>query len=247
MRLRDIQKGFKAALLDPARLRDDPFRILLANGPGPGLESRIKIYRNNVIRTLTGALAAAMPHTRERAGDELFERLARRYAAANLPAQGNLNLYGMDFPAFLASAPETATLPWLPDLARLECAREAAFYAADDAPLSPAALAALPQESLPALHLSPRASCALIRSPWPLDAIMEGAANIERRDTCLMVLRPALDVLTFRLDAEEYVFLETLTSGATMEEAANAAGIAFDLAKILEKHLRRGTFAEFAA
>ena len=60
MRLSEIQEKFKDVMLDLAQLENAEFRTLFRCDTGIGLENRIKVYRNNVIRSLTDAVLAAL-------------------------------------------------------------------------------------------------------------------------------------------------------------------------------------------
>src|SRR5262245_60827514 len=99
MRLREIQENFKDIILDPAQLDKTLFR----QDQGICLENRMKVYRNNVMSSLTDAVLAGFPLTQKLVGKPFLEQAARLYVADNLPAAGNLNGYGKTFPAFMRS------------------------------------------------------------------------------------------------------------------------------------------------
>ncbi len=261
MRLSEIQHRFKDTMLDPAHIdgaEGAAFRALFAQNTGICLENRLKVYRNNVIKSLTGAAMAALPMTQKLVGEEFLERAVRAYIIGNLPTEGNLNLYGLSFPAFIRDYEPAQALPYLHDFTRLEWAWEAAYYADDDTPLAPEALATLDQETLPDLTLQLRSSCALIESEWPLDAIVdfcrsddsdEDMQALPERGVTMMVFRPALKVEMRRLHEAEYAFLQALRNGQTIYESAVTAEAIdpnIDLTEILQKHLSLGTFAGFA-
>ncbi len=257
MPLNDIQRRFKDTILDGGVLDNDPgFRTVFRAG-GISLENRMKVYRNNVVRTLADAVIASYPMTGKLIGKEYMERAARLYAAQTLPAQGNLNLYGGTFPDFIAAQAETAHLPFLRDFAALEWMWEESYYAADDAPLAAADLQNITEDRLPALQLSLRASARLLKSIYPLDVLVDfcqkdGAGvspdTSARSPLHLIVIRPSLTVELRRLASGEYTFLAALEQGAAMEEAAQQAFDAdenFDLSAVLQKHLQAGTFTDF--
>ncbi len=256
MRLREIQESFKDTMLDPAALEQDAFRGLFTQDKGICLENRIKVYRNNVVRGLSDAAIAALPMTKKLVGKDFLEQAARAYVLKNLPPEGNLNLYGITFPAFIKSYEPAAAIPYLHDFTALEWAWEAAFYADDDLPLAPEKLASLGEEDMANLGLFFRSSVFLIASNHPLDEIVdfcrsddtEEMQTLSNRGAKLMVFRPDLKVEIRKLDDAEYDFLTLLREKKTIYEASVTISENhpnFDLTAILQKHLGLGTFTDF--
>ncbi|MCB9990748.1 MAG: putative DNA-binding domain-containing protein [Rhodospirillales bacterium] len=255
MKLHDIQQGFKDTILDPetAEAENEAFRNIFKSDTGISLENRFKVYRNNVIRSLTDVVLAALPMTKKLAGEKFLEQAVRAYVTQNLPDKADLTLYGITFPAFIATYEPARSLPYIADLTRLEWAWEAAYYAADDQALDPDELAAIDEDSLPDLRFTPRSSFALIDSDYPLDEIVDfcrntpdGKFTLHDRGCKLMVLRPYLKVQIHKLDDHEFTLLSALQEGKTIHEAAaliDEDDDDFDLAAFLQKHLIRGTFA----
>jgi len=251
MQLSDIQENFKTVILDPAQM-DGPFRAMFRQDAGISLENRMKIYRNNVIRNLTDAALAALPMTKKLVGEKFLEQAVRAYVVDNLPAEGNISLYGITFPEFIRNYEPTRNLPWLYDMTRLEWAREYAYYAADDKAVDLAELSGIPHADLPHLRFFFRASVALIESDYPLDAMIDFCSapephdplDISQRDAKILVFRPALAVEIRKLDDSEYAFLIALRAGKSIAEAAESAP-GLDLAAILQKYLGLGIFAGF--
>lgn len=261
MKLHEVQEHFKDTIADPAALdqNDGALRNALAAGTGICLENRMKVYRNNVIRSLSDAVIAAYPVTGKLVSKDFLKKAVREYVIRHWPQQGNLNLYGDTFPDFLAGYRPVQHLPYLPDIARLEWAWEESYYAADDAPLSPALLQKIEQDKLPLIKLAYRASVRFIESPYPLDEIYdicktaendlsEDMINISQRGTKMLVFRHDYTVESHRLRACEYSFLTALYEGASIIEAAENAfeyDSEFDLAGCLQKQLARGLFKDF--
>ncbi len=125
---------------------------------------RFAVYRNNVIHSLTRALAARFPVIERLVGAEFFAALARVFCAASPPRDPVLLHWGQDFPDFVAQFPPLAHLPYLACIARLEHARALACHAADAAPIAPEAL----RRADPAtLRLGLHPALRLFTSPWP--------------------------------------------------------------------------------
>ncbi len=141
-RLRELQLGFAAALLDGAG--DDFARHVRAVGLTGA--RRLQVYRNNTVLNLTGALAAVYPVTRRLVGEGFFQYTAACYIARHPSRSGDLHEFGEHFPLFLQSFAPVAALTYLPDVARLEWAYHQVFHAASHPPLDLAALARVPAE-----------------------------------------------------------------------------------------------------
>ncbi len=123
---------------DLATLQADATRAILA-GDGAILKAidpdfemarrRFAIYRNTALSGLVEALRLSYPMTEKVVGTPFFDQTALAFACEHPPADPVLARYGAAFPAFLESAPSLASLPYLPDLARLEWAIDQAGYA----------------------------------------------------------------------------------------------------------------------
>lgn len=256
MRLREIQRRFKDVILAPEDLSEgSSFHGLFREGAQVRLENRMKVYRNNIIRSLTDAVAGALPMTQKLTGEKFLDQAARAYVVENLPAEGNLNLYGATFANFMENYEAARALPWLPDFIRLEWAWEEACYAPDDMALPLQALSSLPQEDLPRLVFSFRTSFSLIDSAFPLDEIVDFCRSEDQnemkalspRGVKMMIFRPHLQTQMRKLSEGEHVFLASLKEGSTLAEAALCAAndSSFDLTEILQKHLTLETFSSF--
>ncbi|MBI1327300.1 MAG: hypothetical protein GC136_06615 [Alphaproteobacteria bacterium] len=256
MRLSEFQDSFKHTMLEPDHLDNDVLRNAFRQDHGICLENRMKVYRNNVVRSLIDAAMAALPMTEKLVGREFLEQAMRAFVVNNLPSQGNLNLYGMEFPDFVQAYEPAKHLPYLQDFTRLEWLWEAAYYAPDDLPLDPAELMNIAEEDMPNLQFSFRKSLALLDSEYPLDEIVdfcraEDQKNLQQlsdRGCKLMIYRPDLKVELRRLDDAEYLFLATIQNGQTIHETAEILVVHYpdaDLTPLLQKHLQLGTFTSF--
>jgi len=93
--------------------------------PGTGL----KTYRNNLIFGLLQALRDTYGFTQALVGKENFSFFCRDYIYSHPSTHPDLTRYGGDFGDFLAGREEIRHLPFLADVARLEWAKDQAFYA----------------------------------------------------------------------------------------------------------------------
>jgi len=240
--------GFTPGLLDPERAA--PACISGPNGKTAG--KRYNVYRNNVTVSLINALAAAFPATLRITGVDFFRAMARFHVRATPPTSALLFEYGRDFPDFIESYKYARSIPWLPDVARIERAWLDAYHAADAEPLAPEALASVPLERLADIVLMPHPATRIVRSRFPAVTIF--AAN--RRDSPSgpmetaepengLVTRPALEVVVRRLPPGGAVFLSRLIAGETFGAAAEAEFAEcpqFDLSANIAGMLEAGAF-----
>jgi uncharacterized protein len=228
-------------------------------GAASTVAARLEIYRSNVTANHRKALVNAYPIVERLVGAAFFDGLAREYARAHPSNDGDLNVFGAAFPAFLRGFPHVRSLPYLPDVARLEWAIHRAHYAANAPVLDARRLAAVPPERQGALHLRLHAACALLDSPWPLARIWEvhrddydGDPRVdfdEGPHRCL-VHRPLWRVMVGKLEAGPDAFLRAVQAGEPLETcvgAALAADPAFDLGAALAAWIDARVIVDFSA
>ncbi len=159
----ELQRDFAQALLDPAR----PVPGGLVGPDGAPSARRFAVYRNNVVIGLAGTLATSFPAVCRIVGDEFFQAMAAAFARATPPSSPILLDYGAGFADFIAAFPPAASLPYLPDVARIERAWREAYHAAEAAALRAEDLAEIPGERAAALRLALHPSLRLVRSRFP--------------------------------------------------------------------------------
>ncbi len=123
--LLELQRALRSALLSATNDAVPPG--ILANGIDPA--ARLDIYHSNVIGNLTGALKLTFPAVERLVGADFFAAAAARFLMAAPPTKPNLYDWGGDFPAFLPTFQSASSLPYLPDVARLEWAVGRALHA----------------------------------------------------------------------------------------------------------------------
>src|SRR5262249_18440144 len=125
-------------------------RLAVSEIAGDGLapESRLQIYQHHVLTTLTAALGSTYPVTCRLVDPRFFAYAADTSIRAEPPAGPCLFEYGATFPDFLAAFPPCREWRYLPDVARLEWAMNAALHAPDVEPLHPARLVGVPPEDM---------------------------------------------------------------------------------------------------
>jgi hypothetical protein len=241
--------GFATALLDPDRPPPPGLRAWNDSDPA----ARFAIYRNNVLSSLVGALAASFPITRALVGADFFAAMASVHVRAAPPRDRRLAQYGADFPAFIETFEPARGLPYLADMARFEVLRVAIYHAGDEPALAPDAFHARLGEDLAALRLRFIPAMAVLRSRFALFSLFaahEGDLAIGEVDPLqpesVLITRPDDAVIVTRLEPGAAAFLDELAGGATLGEAAFAAITAepgFDLSTALAALISGGIVA----
>ena len=225
--LLDFQSDFAAALRD--RRRAPAMQRWLA-GDAELVERRMAIYRANMVAAADKALSSAYPVIRQVVGEEFFHGLAREYQRGTPSASGDLTDFGATFDAFVAEFEHTQSLPYLPDLARLEWAVHRASGAADAPEWDAAALGAVDPEQQAAIRFVWSPGLAVIESPHPIARIWtihqpgdDGGFSVDwsKADTAL-VARDGFAVVVTECAAADATFFRASLAGAALGDAATA-------------------------
>ena len=243
--LSDFQADFAAALRE--RGRTPEMERWLA-GTGDLVDRRMAIYRANMVAAAEKALASAYPVIRQVVGNDFFHGLAREYQRGTPSASGDLTDYGASFDIFLADFEHVQSMPWLPDLARLEWAAHRAYGAADAPDWDPSTLAAIEPDRQAAIRFQWAPGTALVVSSHPIVRVWtihqpgyDGEFSVDwtRADTAL-VARDGFVVRVSECGPADASFIAASLAGATFGDAA-AATLAdhpdFDLGALLARAL----------
>lgn len=242
---------FAMALLDP--VKPCPPGLRAWNGSDPA--RRLAVYRNNVISSLIDALADTFPVVQQLVGTEFFRAMAAVFVRRHPPRSRILAHYGDGFAAFVAGFDPAASLPYLPDVARLEHARLQALHAADAPAIAEEVLAqALAHaEALAGMRFQWHPSLAVIESPHAVVTLWAAhetdgeipAVSIDQPEQAI-VLRDGLDVLVLPVDPGAAHFVARTLADDTFGIAATAAsGVhsLFDLGSALSLLMRHRALA----
>lgn len=239
------QTAFRLALLDA----ETPAPPGLIDPQGRPAGKRFAVYRNNVAVGLSSALETGFPVLRKLLGDEFFAAMAGVFLRAHPPTSRLMMLYGVEMPAFLASFPPVAHLPYLPDVARLELALRRSYHAADRRAVAANALATLPPDQLMSTRLRLAAAVSVLQSAWPIHAIWQANTTPDApapvmRAEDVLILRPEFDPTPHLLGPGAAAFITALQAGHTIEAAAETAGHQHDLAASFALLLSGGAIVE---
>jgi hypothetical protein len=248
--LLELQHAMYRSLVE----RDDgpAAAYIIAGGLPP--ESRLSVYRNTFIGTLTTALRLSYPALQRLVGAEFFEGAAALFIEAQPPGSAYLDEYGEAFPEFLASFPPAAHLTYLPGVARLEWAVNRALHAPDLPGLDVGRLVSIPSATQDQVRFTPHAALGLVRDDAPVDLIWravldqdEGAMatiDLEAGPVWLLVERSPAGIEVKRIDPPAWRFAEALFAGHPIETAI-AAVPAADATRLIAEHLAAGHFIGF--
>lgn len=242
-------RGFATALLDPA-LAVPPGLV----GPdGEHSARRFGVYRNNVVVGLTEALQANFPAVCRLVGEEFFQAMARIYVALAPPTSPILLDYGTGFAEFIAGFEPAQSLPYLPEVARIERAWTEAYHACEARALSAGAFANVPGDAFGGMRLTLHPSLRIVRCQYPALTIwrmnvgdgVPAPVDIDAGGQDALVIRSAADVEIRLLPAGGADFLASLQRGECLADATKSALSAdgqFDLSEALAVLISAGAF-----
>jgi hypothetical protein len=252
-RLADRQRGFAAALLDSS-LAVPPNLVGPDGEPSP---KRFAVYRNNVVVGLTEALQANFPAACRIVGEEFFQAMACAFIASYPPTSPILLDYGVGYADFIAEFEPAASLPYLPDVARIERAWTEAYHAREAASIGPEVLASIPSDQTAHIRFAVHPSLRFVRSQFPaltiwrmnVDDGVPGPVDLESNGEEALVMRPAADVEVRSMPSGGAEFLAALASGKTLAEAAKSAmndSALFELSANLAALISAGVFVGYS-
>jgi hypothetical protein len=245
--LHELQGRLSAAIFEQQAVPDE-----ICDGEFAAAE-RLQIYRRNTLVTLSEALAACYPTVQSLVGEEFFRHTAELYIQSYPPTSGNLHDFGSALAMFLVGFAPAQALAYLPDVARLEWARQLSYHA-DDAPaLEIETLKAVSPMDLEALCFEQHPATRLISSAYPIFDIWQLHQSNDPQATAdlgvggqhVRVFRHRLKVDIELLGPAEYLWLQRLANGRTIGEATDvalAADGSFELIRHLQRHLVGGTW-----
>ena len=243
----ELQASFTRALL-----QDDAAVAGAVLGDGLVPEARIAIYRHHVLTTLTDALKVAYPVVCRLVDERFFAYAADGYIRQQPPTGPCLFEYGASFPSFLAAFPPCCAFVYLPDVAWLEWAMHAAWYAEDAVPLERECMRGVAPDDPAGLTFAFDPSVSYVHSPWPIDRIWRAnqpdadpdeTVRLDASATYLEVRRLDDDATFRSLALGIFAFRATLAEHRPLVEAFDAALTAdpdFDLATALQALFAEG-------
>lgn len=221
--LRETQKAFMQALFGKSPER---FEALIHDGEFPA-KNLTQVYRNNLFISLSEALAAVYPIVQKLVGEPFFGYLADAYIHQHPSTSGDIHDFGGMLPNFISSFPACDGLPYLADVAALEWAWHEVFHEKADPPLDLSRLAKVPPDETPRLRFLCQTASRLLHSRFPVLDIWlanqrdsKEKIDLDSGETWLAVVQFDLEPVCVALAEEEYEFLQFITDGLSLDEAA---------------------------
>jgi hypothetical protein len=232
--LRDVQAAIRAAVVS----EDDRAVAPLLVGGSDG-RKRLAIHRRHYHASLVAALQEKFPATVWLVGSAFFLDAAYRFVRARPPAGPCIAEYGDEFPAFLASLPAAAQLPYLRDFAELERRLAQVAIEIDRPALSIGDIAARGGDTLADAVVALQPGLRYWHASWPVDELLRAYLTDSaperfeiELDSVYIEVRGARGDVTFgRLSLGDFTFRSDLQAGARLDDAiGHAMGLdpAFD-------------------
>lgn len=186
--------------------------------------SRLNIYRNNTMISLTNALKATFPVTVQLVDENFFAYAAHAFITAEPPREARLSEFGGGLPRFLARFPACRAYPVIAEMAAFEWAITRALHGAETYP-APAALLERLREGGGKMRVSLQPNLNFAFSRWNLVNVwLDHKTNanlrpLERRITRIAVSRRGDDIDFVNLDPARFIFWRSLAGGRTIEHA----------------------------
>lgn len=220
-------------------------------------EQRLNVYRNNTQLGLTEALRDGYPVVNKLVGTKFFNQLAGNFLKRHPPTNGCLLFFGSQFSDFIDHYEPTSTLPYLPDVARLEWLWHEAFHEANGAALDITVLTKVDTNTYGNLGLILQPSARFLVSEFPILEIWQsnqesyegdGFVDLAKRGCRLLIYRPALEIVIIPLSEADYLFLNLLDEGLTLTQVVKqviAKDSTFDVLTTLQLWFAYGLFSDF--
>lgn len=181
MTLKDTQEQFKKIILEPESLRENMAFVQTCYEGKIPLEKRFEVYRGNLISSLTDVVTSTYELITALTGEDFASSMAREYILQNIPERANMNTYGGTYAEFIESFNPAQSLPYLPDIARLEWAMHLSYYGADEPDIDLTALSE--EDNFEILELVLKDHVHLLQSNYPLDQIRNACLDPNQAGT----------------------------------------------------------------
>jgi hypothetical protein len=210
------QRAFAALLLaDDEAPESTLLRAVKAQPP------RIGVYHHAYRARLIEALRSNLPVLHRVLGDDDFAALALAYLADEPSRKPSIRWFGDGLRAWLVDHPDALPHPALADLAAMEWALGCSFDAADAAPLTFEALAAMRPDQWPDARFAPHPSVHLLTLRWAVEPTWQALTHDEEASTDepealdhrLLIWRQGLETRWRSLQPDEAELLSACLAG----------------------------------
>ena len=251
--LRELQGQLVSGLFDAKKESAIIERIV--GSDSRSAEASLEIYRGSVFGVLSSALAEVYPVCKKLVGSTFFEAMAARFIKHMCSRSPDLADYGGELPEFIETFPHANSVPYLPDVARLEWAWHRAFNAPDSERLDFRALSRIAETERNSFVFQLRPETALLESPFPVLRIWEanqsdcdavGTVALDEGCVKLLVWPDGLTISIDPLDEPEWLFLKKVRQETPFDVLCNLILDQYpnvDLGSLLASMVQRGCLA----
>ncbi len=256
--LRDLQEAFLKDCI-PTPYSFTPENAIYLNSSSISTSGLMGIYHHSGLGNIEHVMALTYPVILSLVGEQFFHFCVTYFAQTHRPPTPDIDVYGEEFADFLSQFEPAKTLPYLPDIARLEWLYQQAALAPRAQVIDGDALSTVPQEHYFNLYLHLPPSAHFFASKHPVDKIWQWNQDdntdltplnlAEEEGGHFLIHRPYSQVSIIRILSEESAFLQALAQGGNLYdafEAATAINAEFDLAHYLQRHITLASFSGFA-
>jgi hypothetical protein len=237
-------EGVSGALQDVAKsdLAADPLvRWIVAKDEDAACE-RLDVYANMYFFRLLEALESEVPKVAKLLGHDAFHALVVDYLAAHPSTHPSLRHAADSLPDFLARHQTSVTRPDLPDLARLELARNDVFHGPDSPSIDPQELAKLAPDAWPRLRFRVAPTVRWLRLCASTVALWRAVADGAQPPGADTALAGCVVWRSRTPGSDDQVWHRTATLDELAALEAAAAGATFDnICEIFAGRLEAGT------
>lgn len=191
----------------------------IAEAPPLSREERLDIYAEAYFERLVEVLEDDYAALKRVLGTDLFRALIVDYLEAHPSRDYSAAALGVKMPEFLQTHELSETLPYLPDLARLEWNVVHAFFAQDSEALSLEGLGSITEEQWLSAAFRLDRSVRLLQSRWNIDAVWKSKDQpVEEEERWLVIYRSNYKVRVESLTQVQYKMLEGLSEGLALDQ-----------------------------
>jgi hypothetical protein len=191
---------------------------------------RVGVYHDMYLLRMHDCMAGDYEGLRHFLGDDAFRDLVRDYVERHPSRSYSLNRLGDHLPEFLEAATGIRRRGFSVDLARLERAVARVFDAPEAAPLSDAALAAIPEDAWEGVRLRTVPGFELVAFRYPVNAYLQTVRDDNHdhpkpklRSSWAAVYRRDYSVWRLDLTRPEHDLLKDVSSGEPLGKAIASA------------------------
>jgi len=242
-----FQLDFINASLHNNKQAISSLKNFLIDTPKLTTDTQISIYSNSINNNLINALSNIYPVCEKLVGNNFFYVIASEYIKNYPSASPDLADYGKHFSQYLSLKHTINSVPYLPDIAKLEWAYHRAFHAKNELQLNMDILAKYTAEQLTSCIFSLPESHVLLTSNYPVDEIwkINQTENVDElalnyKPVYLYLFRKQHEIHIDKINKIEFMYLQKINSHQPFLNICEHFSETADMSALLVKSLQLG-------